>query len=93
MRKMSGRPEHKYDRRLLHERSASGKMLTSKAIILKEEVEANPRSRSARLRIFQKLQGGGRLNNEKGVVDGSFSFSFCFRSRFDFHCLAADGNF
>ncbi len=60
MRKMSGRPEHKYDRRLLHERSASGKMLTTKAIIPgKEEVEANPRSRSARLRIFQKLQRRG----------------------------------
>ena len=60
MRKMSGRPEHKHDSRLQHERSASGKMLTTKAITpSKEEVESNPRSRSARLRIFQKLKEGG----------------------------------
>ena len=60
MRKMAGRPEHKNDSRLLHERSSFGRMLTSKAIMpSKEEVLSNPKSRSARLRVFTKF------NNEE----------------------------
>ena len=57
MRKLAGRPEHKHDSRMLHERSVFGEMVTTKAVIpTKEEVESNPRSRSARLRIFRKTK-------------------------------------
>ena len=55
MRKMAGRPEHKNDSRSMHDRTSHGKLVTTKAIIpSREEVESNPRSRSARLRIFRK---------------------------------------
>ena len=57
MRKMAGRPEHKGDSRLLDERTSYGELLKSKAIFpTKEEVIANPRSRSARLRVIKKLR-------------------------------------
>ena len=57
MRKMAGRPEHKGDSRLLDERTSYGELFKSKAIFpTKEEVIANPRSRSARLRVIKKLR-------------------------------------
>jgi len=56
MRKMAGRPESKYDSRPQQERSVYATINGSKAIFpSKKEVEANPRSRSARLRFLTKL--------------------------------------
>ena len=56
MRKMAGRPESKLDNRPQQERNVFAKLNGSKAIFpTKEEVEANPRSRSARLRFLTKI--------------------------------------
>ena len=56
MRKMAGRPQHRWDRSVLNERRAYGEMLNTKIITpSKKEVEENPRSRSARLRVLRKL--------------------------------------
>jgi len=55
MRKMAGRPEHKMDARSQHERISYGVLERSKAVFpTKQEVENNPRSRSARLRFISK---------------------------------------
>ena len=57
MRKMAGRPEHRNDSRLMDERKAYGELINTKAIFpAKEEVEGNPRSRSARLRVLKKIK-------------------------------------
>jgi 16S rRNA (cytosine1402-N4)-methyltransferase len=57
MKKMAGRPVHRWDRSLLDERKAYAELLTSKIITpSKAEVENNPRSRSARLRVLRKLE-------------------------------------
>jgi 16S rRNA (cytosine1402-N4)-methyltransferase len=57
MKKMAGRPVHRWDRSLLDERKAYAELLTSKIITpSKVEVENNPRSRSARLRVLRKLE-------------------------------------
>ena len=56
MRKMSGRPQHRGDQSLIGERKVYAEMLQTKAIFpTKEEVLANPKSRSARLRVLRKL--------------------------------------
>ena len=56
MRKMAGRPESKYDGRPQQEREVYAELNGSKAIFpTKEEVEGNPRSRSARLRYLTKI--------------------------------------
>jgi 16S rRNA (cytosine1402-N4)-methyltransferase len=57
MRKMAGRPESRYDSRAQQERAVYATLNGSKAIFpAKEEVLANPRSRSARLRFLTKLK-------------------------------------
>ena len=57
MRKKSGRPEHKLDFSFLDERTSYGEMLNTKAVLpSRDEVDANPRSRSARLRAIRKLK-------------------------------------
>ena len=57
MRKMAGRPESKYDNRPQQDRKIYAELNGSKAILpSKSEVEANPRSRSARLRFLQKIK-------------------------------------
>ena len=57
MRKMAGRPESKFDGRPQQERSVFAKLSGSKAIFpTKEEVQENPRSRSARLRFLTKIK-------------------------------------
>ena len=57
MRKMSGRPQHKGDNSFVTERTAYAEMVQAKAIFpSKKEVESNPRSRSARLRVLRKLR-------------------------------------
>lgn len=57
MRKMAGRPEHRGDSRLIEERTSYGELIQSKAIFpTKEEIQANPRSRSARLRVLRKIR-------------------------------------
>ena len=56
MRKMAGKPESRYDSRAQQERAVYATLNGSKAIFpAKEEVSANPRSRSARLRFLTKL--------------------------------------
>ena len=56
MRKMAGRPEHRADSRFQQDRKVFAELFQSKAIFpSKEEVERNPRSRSARLRVLRKL--------------------------------------
>ena len=60
MRKMAGRPEHRWDRSVLQDREAYAELLNSKIIVpSKEEVERNPRSRSARLRVLRKIRQPG----------------------------------
>lgn len=60
MRKMAGRPEHKWDRSVLQDRMAYAELLNSKIIVpSKGEVERNPRSRSARLRVLRKIRQPG----------------------------------
>lgn len=57
MRKMSGRPEHRNDSKLVGERKVIAEMIQTKAILPgKIEVSENPRSRSARLRVLKKLK-------------------------------------
>ena len=57
MRKMSGRPQHRGDQSFIGERTAYAEMLQTKAIFpTREEVLANPKSRSARLRVLRKLR-------------------------------------
>lgn len=54
-RRMAGRPEHRLDSTPGDMREIYGKMLNTKPIMAKaEEVQMNPRSRSARLRILKK---------------------------------------
>lgn len=54
-RRIAGRPEHRLDSTPGDMRVAYGKMLNSRPITAtEEEVSANPRSRSARLRILKK---------------------------------------
>jgi 16S rRNA (cytosine1402-N4)-methyltransferase len=56
MRKMAGRPEHRGDSRYQQDRCAYAELFQSKAIFpTKDEVERNPKSRSARLRVLRKL--------------------------------------
>ncbi len=56
MRKMAGRPQHKFDRSVLEQRTSCAKLINTKIIVpSKDEVESNPRSRSARLRVLRKL--------------------------------------
>ena len=55
-RRMAGRPEHKGDSGSVQDRVCHAKMLKARAIRPKtEEIERNPRSRSARLRAIRKL--------------------------------------
>ena len=55
MRKMAGRPEHRGDQSFLDQRRSVAEMINTKAIFpTKKEVESNPKSRSARLRVLQK---------------------------------------
>ena len=55
-RRLAGRPEHRNDSRLQEERPVLAEMVNTKAIQpSEEEIKANPRSRSARLRILKKL--------------------------------------
>jgi 16S rRNA (cytosine1402-N4)-methyltransferase len=57
MRKMAGRPVHRWDRSVLDERKVCAELVNTKIIIpSKEEVESNPRSRSARLRVLRKIE-------------------------------------
>ena len=57
MRKMAGRPEHRGDSRYQHEREAYAELFQTKAIFpTKTEVERNPKSRSARLRVLRKVR-------------------------------------
>ena len=56
MRRMAGRPEHRLDSRSIHERVAYAKLTSTKAVKpTAEEVERNTRSRSARMRVLQKV--------------------------------------
>ncbi len=55
-RRVSGRPEHRNDSRTADERTAQATMIATRPIIpTAEEMELNPRSRSARLRAVRKL--------------------------------------
>ena len=57
MRKMAGRPVHRWDRSVLDERKVCAELVNTKIIIpSKGEVENNPRSRSARLRVLRKIE-------------------------------------
>lgn len=55
MRRMAGRPEHGRDSRPQEERTVRGTLIQSKPVKPSEtEIESNPRSRSARLRLIEK---------------------------------------
>ncbi|MGB0372593.1 MAG: 16S rRNA (cytosine(1402)-N(4))-methyltransferase RsmH [Opitutales bacterium] len=55
-RRFAGRPEHRYDSRLQEERPVQAEMINTKAIQpSQEEIQSNPRSRSARLRVLKRL--------------------------------------
>ena len=55
-RRLAGRPEGRFDSRLQDERPVLAEMVKTKAIKpTEEEITANPRSRSARLRVLKKL--------------------------------------
>ena len=55
-RRMAGRPEHAGDGRTQDQRSVQGTMLSTRPISAsEEEIAANPRSRSARLRAIRRL--------------------------------------
>jgi 16S rRNA (cytosine1402-N4)-methyltransferase len=55
-RRMAGRPEHARDSRTLDERETLAEMISTRPISpTDEEIEANPRSRSARMRAIRKL--------------------------------------
>ena len=57
MRKMAGRPEHRGDSGYQQERVAYAELFQTKAILpTKAEVERNPKSRSARLRVMRKVR-------------------------------------
>ena len=57
MRKMAGRPVHRWDRSVLDERKVCAELLNTKIIApSSKEVEENPRSRSARLRVLKKIE-------------------------------------
>ena len=57
MRKMAGRPVHRWDRSVLEDREVCAKLLNTKIITpSSKEVEDNPRSRSARLRVLRKIE-------------------------------------
>lgn len=54
-RKMAGRPEHRMDSRSQDMRQQHAKLVNVRPLVAgKEEVERNPRSRSAKLRILKK---------------------------------------
>ena len=56
MRKMSGRPTDRNDSSFVQDRVSLAEMIQAKAIFpTKSEVDENPRSRSARLRVLRKL--------------------------------------
>ncbi len=56
MRRMAGRPEHRRDSRSIHDRVAYAKLTSTKAVKpTAEEVQRNTRSRSARMRVLQKI--------------------------------------
>lgn len=56
-RRMAGRPEHAGDSRPQEERTVRAKMIPTRPILpTEEEISMNPRSRSARMRVLQKLQ-------------------------------------
>ncbi len=56
MRKMSGRPIHRGDSSFAQDRTAYAEMVQARAIFpSKSEIESNPRSRSARLRVLRKI--------------------------------------
>ena len=57
MRKMAGRPEHRGDSSYQQERESCAELFQTKAIFpTRDEVERNPKSRSARLRVLRKLR-------------------------------------
>ncbi len=57
MRKMAGRPVHRWDRSVLDDRKVCAELLNTKIIApSSKEVEENPRSRSARLRVLKKIE-------------------------------------
>ena len=56
-RRMAGAPEHSRDSIPQQLRTVSGRILTRRPIVSSEtEVQANPRSRSAKLRVLEKLE-------------------------------------
>ncbi len=55
-RRVAGRPEHQKDSRTMDERSRRAKLLHTRGLTAGEaEINRNPRSRSARLRVVEKL--------------------------------------
>jgi len=57
MRKMAGRPVHRWDRSVLDDRKVCAELLNTKiSAPSSKEVEENPRSRSARLRVLKKIE-------------------------------------
>jgi len=57
MRKMAGRPLHRWDRSVLDDRKVCAELLNTKIIApSSKEVQENPRSRSARLRVLKKIE-------------------------------------
>lgn len=55
-RRVSGRPEHKNDSRAADERTALATMISTRPVCpTREEIQNNPRSRSARMRAVRKL--------------------------------------
>jgi len=57
MRKMAGRPVHRWDRSVLDDRKVCAELLNTKIIApSSKEVQENPRSRSARLRVLKKIE-------------------------------------
>ena len=54
-KKMSGRPESRFDKSFLQDRTELAAILTGKPVVASEsEITANPRSRSAKLRAIRK---------------------------------------
>jgi 16S rRNA (cytosine1402-N4)-methyltransferase len=54
-RRMAGRPEHSRDSRPSQERTCHGHLITRKPVVADaEEINLNPRSRSAKLRVMEK---------------------------------------
>jgi len=58
-KRLAGRPEHRYDDRSQDQREAVAELVTRKPITPGEdEIRANPRARSAKLRVVRKHAGG-----------------------------------